>query len=498
MMHDAPQVDNGLPEGWVWTTLGEVTNAQSGVGFPKAYQGRTEGSFPFAKVADISTAFKSNNGVLFTAANYLDEVEAEELRAKVFPVGSTMFAKIGEAVKLNRRALNFVPILADNNVMGLIPKPGVVASKLIYYFMMTVELGELSQATTVPSVRKSDIVQISVPLAPLPEQHRIVAEIETQFTRLDAGVAALKRVQANLRRYKASVLKAACEGRLVPTEAELASQEGRDYEPADVLLQRILAERRARWEAENPKKKYNEPAAPDTDGLPALPEGWVWATVEQLAAHEPNSITDGPFGSKLKTEHYLDEGPRVIRLQNIGDGVFNNEFAHISWDHFETLKRHSVFSGDLVIAALGASLPRSCIIPEYVGPAIVKADCIRFQPHPGLADASYLNSALNSDVTKKTAAAIVHGIGRPRLNQQEVKSLPIPLPPRAEQERITAEIERRLSVVHEVEATVAANLKRAERLRQSILKRAFEGRLVAQDPNDEPASALLGRIRLGL
>ena len=99
------------------------------------------------------------------------------------------------------------------------------------------------------------------PLAPLPEQHRIVAEIETQFTRLEAGVAALKRAQANLRRYKAAVLKAACEGRLVPTEAELARAEGRDYEPADVLLQRILAERRAKWEAENPGKRYKEPAS---------------------------------------------------------------------------------------------------------------------------------------------------------------------------------------------------------------------------------------------
>ncbi len=87
-------------------------------------------------------------------------------------------------------------------------------------------------------------------LAPLPEQDRIVAEIERQFSLLDAGVANLKRVQANLKRYRAAVLQAACEGHLVPTEAELARAEGRDYEPADVLLTRILAERRERWEAE--------------------------------------------------------------------------------------------------------------------------------------------------------------------------------------------------------------------------------------------------------
>ena len=121
-----------------------------------------------------------------------------------------------------------------------------------------------------------------IPLAPLPEQRRIVAEIEKQFTRLDAGVAALKRVQANLKRYRASVLKAACEGRLAP-------QDPAD-EPADRLLARILAERRAKWEAEHPGKKYVEPAAPVTDGLPELPEGWCWARWTSMIGDLPKRL----------------------------------------------------------------------------------------------------------------------------------------------------------------------------------------------------------------
>jgi type I restriction enzyme S subunit len=217
----------------------------------------------------------------------------------------------------------------------------------------------------------------------------------------------------------------------------------------------------------------------------------VWASLEQVAAHEPYSITDGPFGSNLKTEHYTDQGPRVIRLQNIGEGDFINAEAHISEQHFETLRRHQVFPRDLIIAALGESLPRACLVPESLGPAIVKADCIRFKPHALLAISQYLNAALNSEVMKRAASRIVHGIGRPRLNQQEIKALPAPLPPLAEQHRIVAEVERRLSVVAEVEATVAANLKRAERLRQSVLKRAFEGRLVPQDPSEASVEALL-------
>jgi type I restriction enzyme S subunit len=352
----------------------------------------------------------------------------------------------------------------------------------------------------------------TVPLviAPAAEQHRIVAEIEKQFTRLDTAVAALKRTQANLKRYRASVLKAACEGRLVPTEAELARTEGRDYEPADRLLACILNERRAKWEADQLarmqaqgktpkddrwKEKYQEPVAPDTTDLPELPEGWVWTTVEQLASLEPNVLTDGPFGSNLKTSHYTPTGPRVIRLQNIGDGVFVDAYAHISQQHYESLEKHHIQAGDLVIAALGEKPPRACIIPPSVGPAIVKADCIRFKPEPQLALPKFLNCMLNAEPTRARTASIVHGVGRPRLNLGEIRAIILPLPPLPEQHRIVAEVERRLSVIDELESTIDADLKRAERLRQSILKRAFAGKLVPQDPNDEPASVLLERIR---
>lgn len=169
--------------------------------------------------------------------------------------------------------------------------------------------------------------RLLVPVAPLPEQRRIVAEIETQLSRLDAGIAALTHVQANLKRYRAAVLRAACEGRLVPTEAELARQEGRDYEPADVLLKRILAERRARWEADQLAKmeaqgrlplddvwrvKYREPAVPDTTYLAELPKGWLWATAEQLS-DETRSITYGV----VKLGDHDNNGIPTLRSSNV-------------------------------------------------------------------------------------------------------------------------------------------------------------------------------------
>jgi len=296
-----------------------------------------------------------------------------------------------------------------------------------------------------------------------------VAEIEKQFTRLDAGAASLTRVQSALKRYRASVLKAACEGRLVPTEAELARKENRSYETGEQLLQRILNERLEKW---NGKGKYKEPTGLNLNGLPPPPEGWTWATVDQLAAPEPNSITDGPFGSNLKTEHYRNTGPRVIRLQNIGHGTFVDEEAHISQAHFATLQKHRVFAGDLVIAALGDTPPRSCLVPESVGAAIVKADCIRFKAHAEVIP-KYVNLALNSDPVRKRTKNIIHGVGRPRLNLSEIKSIVLPLPPTVEQIRIVKEVEERLSVIEELEAVTSTELQRAKRLRQSILQQAF-------------------------
>ena len=420
MTQDAQQREPA--PGWVRTDLGSVSDVLSGFGFPKRLQGKRHGELPFFKVGDISENWKSGRTYLNAANNYLSREEAASINAKTLPAGATVFAKIGEAISLNRRSILTQPSLVDNNVMAVSPTPDALASEFVFYFLCTIKLGDVARATAVPSVRKGDVEDISLPLPPLPEQRRIVAEIEKQFTRLDASVAALRRTQANLKRYRASVLRAACSGELVATEAELARAEGRKYEPADVLLERILSERRACWGAQEKRRgKYKEPAAADMSALPPVPVGWAWATVEQLASTQPNSLTDGPFGSNLKTSHYTAKGPRVIRLQNIGDGQFVDAYAHISEDHFESLAKHQVFAGNLVIASLGEDLPRSCVIPPSVGPAIVKADCIKFEPSENAAVAEYVNIALNARPTRRQVADIIHGIGRPRLNPNPPK-----------------------------------------------------------------------------
>ena len=152
-------------------------------------------------------------------------------------------------------------------------------------------------------VKPATITDYPFPIAPVEHQTRIVAEIEKQFSRLDEAVANLKRVKANLKRYKAAVLKAAVEGKLT----EEWRKKNPDVEPADKLLERILAERRDKWQG---RGKYKEPVAPDASGLPKLPEGWVWASVEQLTRF----VTSGSRGWGGS---YSETGPLFIRAQDI-------------------------------------------------------------------------------------------------------------------------------------------------------------------------------------
>ena len=480
-----------VPQRWERTTLDHICLPVN-----KVTPGRTPNQpFTYLDIASIDNSIYQ----VVSPKVYLGKDAPSRARQSVRN-GNTLFSTVRTYLK----NIAMVSPEYDNEVAStgfcILNPSNLVNPRFVFYYVLMDEfisnMNPLQRGTSYPAVRNGDVLAQEIPLPPLPEQHRIVAEIEKQFSRLDASVEALKRAQANLKRYRSSVLKAACEGKLVPTEAQLASEADRDYEPADRLLDRILVERRVRWESQPKRRgKYKEPAAPDTSALPELPVGWDWATVEQLASLEPNSITDGPFGSNLKTSHYTDEGPRVVRLQNIGDGQFVDAFAHISWEHYRSLEKHKVEPGDLVIASLGQKLPRSCIIPSTVGPAIVKADCIRLRPANSVALAEYLNIPLNADNTRRRAAGIIHGVGRPRLSLREIKRLSLPLSPLAEQRRIVAEVERRMSIIQQAEATVEASLKRAERLRQSILKQAFTGKLVPQDPNDEPASVLLERIR---
>lgn len=150
-------------------------------------------------------------------------------------------------------------------------------------------------------------------------------------------------------------------------------------------------------------------------------------------------LQDGPFGSNLKSEHYVDEGVRVVRLQNIGVGYFDNrDEAFISFDHFEKLRKHECRPGDLLLATLGDPILRAAIQPDCVPIALNKADCIQLRCDPRRVSVAYLAHYLNSARAQSNAQALAHGQTRARVNLSQLRELPVPLPPIEEQRRISA------------------------------------------------------------
>ena len=349
------------------------------------------------------------------------------------------------------------------------------------------QISEQSAGIALQNVNAKKLAAISIPVAALPEQRRIVAEIEKQFTRLDASVAALRRTQANLKRYRASVLRAACSGELVPTEAELARAEGREYEPASVLLERILVERRARWEAQEKRRgTYKEPAAPDVSDLPTSPEGWVNSTMGQCF------------------EVYVGATPRRNREDYWGGEIAWVSSSEVAFNRI-TATRETITAAGYDNASVNLH-PKGTVLLGMIGEGKTRGQV-------AILDIPACNSQ-NSAALRVSEVSLPPGFvfyylmgqyeatrrigsgnNQPALNKSRVQEIVLPLPPLAEQYRIVAEVERRLSVIQQAETAVEASLRRAERLRQSILKRAFCGELVPRDPDDEPASVLLERIR---
>jgi len=324
-----------------------------------------------------------------------------------------------------------------------------------------------------PNLNIGIVKAIAVPIPPLPEQHRIVTAIETHFSRLDTAVASLTRARANVKRARASVLKAAVEGRLVPTEAALARAEGRDFEPASVLLARILAERKVAWVKSGKKGKYKEPVAPEVEGLGELAEGWVWTSVDQISA-EPLCN-----GRSVPTQ---DDGFPVLRLTAMNNGRIDFcESKGGAWSR-EDAAPWLVGSGDFFIMRGNGSVRRvgSAAIAGDVPIEVAFPDTmIRLRPARRAIEPRFLLAAWSSSLLRKqieTSARTTAGIHK--VNQGSIAAYLVPLPPLSEQHRIVAEVDRRLSVLDAIDALLETNLARCARLRQSILKRAFEGRLV--------------------
>jgi type I restriction enzyme S subunit len=399
--------------------LGDVADVLAGVGFPKEMQGRQDGAIPVFKVGDISAAWLQGKNFLTESRNYLSQEDAKSL-GRLVPAGATVFAKIGEALRLNRRVMLGCAALVDNNVMGLVPDEAKVSPKYLYYFMQTVDLGDLSRSTTVPSIRKSDVLDISINVPGLAEQDAIVAELETQFSRLDEAVANLQRVKANLKRYKATVLQSAIEGKLIKTDVNFS----------DVSLQSLIGRITQGW---SPKCDLNRDALPDE-----------WAIITTTA---------------VQPMQYLD---------NQGKPLPENLIPRPGIE---------IKKGDFLMTRKG---PRkragvACLVRATRHRLMVCDTVYRFRCDVSVVKAEYLEVALNAPKVVDAIDRLKAGISESGVNltHNKLGGVLIPLPALEHQAEIVAEVDRHLSIIRELEADVDTNLQRAQALRQATLVKAF-------------------------
>ncbi len=157
--------------------LGEVCDFYAGTGFPNEYQGRVTGKYPFYKVGDISKNVLEGNRELKICANYVDEEVVQKLKGSILPPKTIVFAKIGEALKLNRRAITSCECLVDNNVMGIKAQNSRLNDEYLFYWLQNLNLSDYSESTTVPSVKKSRLQNIEIKVSPLEEQEKVVSTL---------------------------------------------------------------------------------------------------------------------------------------------------------------------------------------------------------------------------------------------------------------------------------------------------------------------------------
>lgn len=481
--------------------IGDVADTVRGVTYDKqdVRSSSSADYLPLLRATNIVSGRLNFDDVIYVPSNVVSEEQILRPGDIVLASSSGSLAVVGKAA----------PLLAQwTGTFGAfcaVVRPQVGMNALyLSHFMQTSSYREristLAAGVNINNLRREHIASIEFPFVSAGSQQRIVEAIDSYLSRLDAAAASLARVQAKLKAYRASVLKAAVEGRLVPTEAALAKQEQRDYEPASVLLDRILGERRRLWEeaelarltkAGKPPKddkwkaKYEQPAAPDPSKLPPLPEGWCWATVEQLSS----TIF---YGTSAKTSS--DGEIPVLRMGNIIDGRLDlTELKYLPSTH-EEFPSLLLREGDLLFNRTNsAELVGKTAVYQGSPPVVSFASyliCVR-----SLCQSRWISHVINSPYGRFWISdVVVQQVGQANVNGTKLRSLAVPLPPNQEQDRLLNQIDLLLSTAENSLRITAHELMRISRLRQAVLKWAFEGKLVDQDPRDEPADVLLARI----
>jgi type I restriction enzyme S subunit len=396
------------------TTLGEVADLQAGVGFPPKLQGRIEGAFPFAKVGDISAAARLGSQPLSSARNYVSHEDLKDLNARVIPAGSTLFAKIGEAIAQNFRVMAGMELLIDNNAMAAIPRDSV-DPRYLYRFLQTVDMYQMASTTSVPSLRKSDLEGIAIPIPPLPGQRRI-ADILDRADDL--------RAQRRMALAKIDAFRDALVG-------DLRRKSGGVWG--------VVSLEDAYWFQEGPgvrKWQFTD------EGVKLLNVGNILKTGQLDLARTTKHISNDEASGKYK--HFLvDDGDLVIASSGIGidtDGLLRTRGAFVS-------------VGDL--------------------PLCMNTSTIRFKAREGISTLPYLQAWLSSYSFRSQISRLVTGSAQKNFGPSHLKQLTIELPP-IDVQRTIENLALAASVLRSEHEAALAKL---DELFASLQYRAFQGEL---------------------
>ncbi|MCQ4308626.1 restriction endonuclease subunit S [Pseudomonas stutzeri] len=435
-----------------------------------------------------------------------------------FREGDVLFAKITPCMENGKMAV--VPALQNDIGFGstefhVLRVYGDISPQYLYYFVSSKQFRMIAERNMTGAVGQrrvptSYINESKIPLPPASEQQRIVAKIEELFSELDKGVENLRTAQQQLKVYRQVLLKHAFEGKLT---AGWRAQNPDKLESAEALLAHIQQEREGRdqqllqdWQAaqkewEENGKVGSKPSKPKVQKalppltveelveLPKLPMGWAWVKYGDLCSLVRNGISAKPDG---------DSGTPIFRISAVRPLFFDMTDIRYIDNSTGGFDSYYLQRGDLVFTRYNGSRHYVGVCAEYRsdGKYLFPDKLVQTRVFSKKISTSYLEKTLNSGASRQFIESKIRTTaGQSGVSGDDIKSTPVPVCSPFEQCLIIKEIESKLSEVDQLQQTITHSLQQADALRQSILKKAFSGQLVPQDPNDEPASVLLERIR---
>lgn len=475
-----------IPSSWTKDKLGNVCDMTSGGTPSRKRKDYFNGNIPWVKSGELT------DGLVKDIEEFITDEAVKNSSAKIFPAGTLLVALYGATV--GKLGILTCDAASNQAVCALFPQNGL-DTKYLFWYLRCVRNDLVSQAIggAQPNINQGILRNLVVPIAPKIEQKRIVSEIEKRFSRLNEATAALKRIKANLKRYKASVLKAAVEGKLT----EEWRKQHPDIEPASEFLKRIK-EKRKLWHdkadkktkqerTKKPKKNYDFSIIREKSKIPS----WAEANLENLI------YIAGRIGWRgLKAEEYTENGPLFFSVHslNYGEKVDFRDALHISMDRYNESPEIQLQENDILLAKDGSGIGKIGIINNLDQLATVNSSLLVIRSLEAFIP-KFLFYFLSGPQLQSIVKQRITGSATPHLFQRDIKKFTLSIPPLEEQKEIVKELEQHLTIIEKLELSINISEKRSELLRQSILKKAFSGKLIPQDSNEETTIKLLKKIK---